>query len=224
MPHRPWHQLDFVYLRPQFSGHEQALVFCVVGDAVEDIVAVLAHAGLLVYLRQIDPADDLAGRRVDARDDVGVPQVGVDFIAHHSSSLIWSTAMPSAVTGMRRTSAKVFGSSSRSVALPSLMISAWSLWVSPQPSPLNANSRLTSKLARSNTKPTLVCHVSPTSVSFHSVSPSPKYCGGSSFDCSTWPVFSSTLRIVEWPFKPVLSYRKPSRYSRPSVNALVSCG
>ena len=41
---------------------------------------------------------------------------------------------------------------------------------------------------------------------------------------STVPLSSSTLRTAEFPFIPVPSYRKPSKYSRPCVYAFGSCG
>ena len=42
--------------------------------------------------------------------------------------------------------------------------------------------------------------------------------------CTTSPVSSLTFRIDERPFNPVPSYRKPSRYCRPCVKAVGSCG
>jgi hypothetical protein len=65
---------------PLFAGDEEAVVFGVVGDAVEDGFGV----GLLVVgeeVGEVDPGDDVAVLGGDAGNAVGVPDVGVDLAA-----------------------------------------------------------------------------------------------------------------------------------------------
>src|SRR5450432_3383006 len=60
-------QLDFEELGPAFTGDEQAVLFSVVGDAVQNVGLVVAIRGGQQTVA-IDPADHFAGRGVDAHD------------------------------------------------------------------------------------------------------------------------------------------------------------
>ena len=68
---------DFEELGPELAGDEEAVVRGVVSDAVEHGFRIGDFAGLQ-QAGEIDPAEDLAGCRRDARDAVGVPDVCVD--------------------------------------------------------------------------------------------------------------------------------------------------
>src|SRR5689334_16905701 len=74
-------ELDFEKFRPELAGHEEAVARFVVGDAVQDGL-VVRHVARLEQPREVDPALDLSGLRVDARDAVLVPDVRVNLALH----------------------------------------------------------------------------------------------------------------------------------------------
>src|SRR5579859_2703 len=71
-------EADFEKGGPEFAGDEEAFVDGVVGDAVEDLAGFeFVHGAEQAF--EIDPAEYLAGLRVDAGDFVGLPDVGEEF-------------------------------------------------------------------------------------------------------------------------------------------------
>ena len=85
---------------------------------------------------EIDPADDLAGRRVDARDAVGLPDVGVD-LALHPFQFVQFADRPALVgDGDAAGLLERLGIPEAQLRrLPSLMMMRLPSVVSPQPSP-----------------------------------------------------------------------------------------
>lgn len=68
-------QSDLEQLRPVFAGDEQAITRAIVGDAVRDVVRA-ARRCRLTQAGQVDPSVYDARRRVDPRDQLGLPDVG----------------------------------------------------------------------------------------------------------------------------------------------------
>ena len=66
--------------RPQLAGDEQAIAGGVVGDPVQHVGA--GALGRRQQAGQIDPAGDAAVLRRDARDPLGLPDVGEDLPLH----------------------------------------------------------------------------------------------------------------------------------------------
>ena len=75
------HEFDFEEFGPAFASDEEAIVFGIVGDAVEDVGLGVAVGGSQ-QTAAIDPADDFAGLGVDPQDALGLPDVGVDLAFH----------------------------------------------------------------------------------------------------------------------------------------------
>ena len=68
-------QADFEDTGPEFSGDEQALVYWIVGDAVEhgfgiETIDRAENAG------EIDPSNDFSGLRRNTGDAIAVPNIG----------------------------------------------------------------------------------------------------------------------------------------------------
>src|ERR1041385_6381622 len=71
--------VDLEELGPVFTGDENAVVGRIVGDTVEHVDLGLTAVGIGEEAGAIDPSFDFSGGGVDARDAVGLPDVGEDF-------------------------------------------------------------------------------------------------------------------------------------------------
>uniref|UniRef100_A0A0N4ZGU8 LigA n=1 Tax=Parastrongyloides trichosuri TaxID=131310 RepID=A0A0N4ZGU8_PARTI len=71
-------QPDLEQAGPVLAGDEQTAVLGVPGDAVQQVVERVLDLVSRQQTGQVDDADHLAGRRVDADDVVGLPDVGPD--------------------------------------------------------------------------------------------------------------------------------------------------
>src|SRR5581483_12085909 len=80
-----WAEFDLEDLRPQLTGHEEPIAGGVVGDAVENIR--LRGLARRQQATKVDVGLDGAGRRIDPRDEVGLPYVG-EHLALHELELV----------------------------------------------------------------------------------------------------------------------------------------
>ena len=121
------------HLRPPLPGDIEGVRPRVVGDAVEHLRP--EAVGAPQQPRSIDVVGDPAGRGVDADDEVGLPDVGVDRPVDALELVQLVERLPRSRTRCSPTGAKVMGSRNVSRSLPSLMISRSPSWQRPQPSP-----------------------------------------------------------------------------------------
>ena len=71
-------QRDLEQLRPVLAGDEQPVAGGVVGDAVEHVGLARRDVRTRQQARQVDPAHHMSAGRIDAGDQVGLPDVGVE--------------------------------------------------------------------------------------------------------------------------------------------------
>ena len=63
-------------MRPAFSGHEQAIIFSIVGDSVEGILMLVAF---FLQTSEIDPSHDLTRVRINNNNKIREPYIRVNF-------------------------------------------------------------------------------------------------------------------------------------------------
>jgi hypothetical protein len=88
-------EFDFEYGWPLFPGDEEAVMLCVVGDPVQDCLAVqLEHRGK--DAGKVNPANDTSVLRRNAHDTVAVPNVCV-YLALDKLKLIELLDLPASI-------------------------------------------------------------------------------------------------------------------------------
>ena len=87
---------DLVDLWPEFARDEQTVGFGVIGNPVEDGIGVVG-AVVTINASEIDPAENPTSDRLDACDQVGLPDVRVD-LTFDEFELIESPNQPPVVT------------------------------------------------------------------------------------------------------------------------------